>query len=152
MLQLIVVKVHDMCCREYKKKLGEELKKLHVEYSLSRDLEKNHVSVTGRSVEADLLLDIIGRTGKHAEILHFSRNYTRSKSNAYTNDTGKCPHDTGNHDQHYGNPCNNNNNNNNNNGHKFEKDEEEHKCEPYVPPEIDARICRYFWCKHKCEP
>ncbi|XP_073136699.1 uncharacterized protein [Henckelia pumila] len=138
----IVVKVNGVSCREYKKRLEEEFIKLNVDdvdCSLDRNLEKNHVSVTGRSVDSDLLLETIGRTRRYAEVVQFTRNSVSSKSNAYPNDTGKCPHDTG-------NPCNNS-------GHRFEKDEEEHKCEPYLPPQINGRICRDFWCKqHKQRP
>lgn len=144
---IIVLKVNSMCCRAYKKKLKRELSKLDGVCSISVDLENNHVSVGGR-VDSNLLLKTIEKTGKYAEILHFSRNSASSKSNAYEefktyrNETGKCPHETKNRAKQYVNPCSNN--------HRFEKDEEEHKCEAYVPQVIDERICRDFWCKdHK---
>ncbi|XP_073290643.1 uncharacterized protein [Primulina huaijiensis] len=142
---LIVLEVNSMCCRAYEKKLKEELWKLDGVCSVSVDLENDRVSVKGRLVDSNLLVKTIEKTGKYAEIIHFRRS---SKSNAYEkskpyrNETGKCSHDTGNRAPQNKNPCNN--------GHRFEKDEEEHKCEPYVPQEIDGRICRDFWCKqHK---
>ncbi|XP_073027996.1 uncharacterized protein [Primulina eburnea] len=137
---LIVLEVNSMCCRTYKKKLKEELWKLDGVCSVSVDLENDRVSVKGRSVDSNLLVKTIEKTGKYAEIIHFSRS---SKSNDYEKSkTGKCSHDTENRARQHRNPCHN--------GHRFEKDEEEHKCEPYVPQEIDGRICRDFWCKqHK---
>lgn len=142
---LIVLEVNSMCCRAYEKKLKEELRKLDGVCSVSVDLENNRVSVKGRSVDSNLLVKTIEKTGKFAEIIHFSRSSkanAREESKPCRNETGKCPHDTGNRARRHRNPCNN--------GHRFEKDEEEHKCEPYVPQEIDGRICRDFWCKqHK---
>lgn len=90
------------------------------------------VSVRGK-VDINLVLSTISRTGKYAEIVcsDKKKDYDNPKSGYH----------------HRKNSCHQENNR-----HKFEE-EEEHRCEDYVPPLVDEPICRNYYCRdHRMRP
>ncbi|KAL8054946.1 hypothetical protein ABFS82_04G024800 [Erythranthe guttata] len=122
---IIVLKVTDICCKQYQKKLKKELSKLDGVYSIDINPEKSLCSVRGK-VDPQLILKAVYRTGKYAEIV--------------------CSDSTPSSSENRRNPYRKENNNCHNKVGEEQEEEEVHRCEDYVPPSpIDEPMCRDYY-------
>lgn len=96
----------------------------------------NQVASMGKEVKLISTDNFPNNNRHHAEEIHrdrephhqhASQNYTRTRQKEKMHDNCCCQ--DGRHD------------------HRKKKEEEVHKCEPYVPVKIDPRVCRSIYCK-----
>lgn len=116
--------------------------------SVAIDTENNLVFVTG-TVNPTTLVNNVAKLGKAVQLLptdKHPKNHVEEKHN-YTRNEGRDNNFTAQHNKgkmHKNCCCQDGRHN-----HKkeVEEEKEEHKCEAYVPPKVDERVCRDYYCK-----
>ncbi|KAL6497003.1 hypothetical protein OROGR_028932 [Orobanche gracilis] len=124
--QTKVLSIDMSCCERCRKILKKTLLKMPGVDSVSIDMENNLVLVTG-IVDAMTLLNKVAKLEKNVHLLpndhhHSNNNHAeRKQKDTRCRETVRLQ--------------------------KEKMQKEEHKCEPYEPPSVDARVCRDFFCK-----
>ncbi|KAG8367911.1 hypothetical protein BUALT_Bualt16G0122000 [Buddleja alternifolia] len=154
-MQTKILSMKISCCERCPKKLKKKLLKMPGVESVTIDTERNLVLVSG-TIDAMTLVNNVAKLGKAVELLpndkhpkynnsHFEEKHKGTSNQGYH----QCPHEEENNttsrrkgkEMHKNCCCQDGRHN-----HKKEV-EEEHKCEAYVPPKVDERICRDYYCK-----
>ncbi|KAI3458816.1 hypothetical protein Pfo_015479 [Paulownia fortunei] len=114
--------------------------------SVAIETEKNLVLVTG-AVDAMTLVNKVANLGKKVQLLPSDKH---PYNNNHVEEKHQCTRTEGRDNNSTARQKGKMNRNcccqDGRHGHKKEE-EEEHKCEAYVPPKVDERVCRDYYCK-----
>ncbi|KAL6559912.1 hypothetical protein OROGR_005029 [Orobanche gracilis] len=128
--QTKVLSMNMSCCEHFRKILKKKLLKMHGVDSVSIDMENNLVLVTGR-VDAMTLLNKVAKLGENVQLLPNDHHHSNNNHAERKHKNTRCRETVEDSTRRQ----------------KEKMQKEEHKCEPYEPPSVDARVCRDFFCK-----
>ncbi|KAL6585065.1 hypothetical protein OROMI_004354 [Orobanche minor] len=117
-------------CEQCREILKKKLLKTPGVNSVSIDMENNLVLVTGR-VDAMTVLNKVAKLGKNVRLLPNDHHHSNNNHAERKQKNTRCRENVEDSTRRQ----------------KEKMQKEEHKCEPYEPPSVDARVCRDFFCK-----
>ncbi|XP_057778657.1 heavy metal-associated isoprenylated plant protein 9-like [Salvia miltiorrhiza] len=144
-MQAKVLSINISCCERCPNLLKKKILKMPGVDSVAIDTEANLVYVAGEIDDATLLTNV-AKLGKPVQLLSTDkqpRNHADKKKHSHHRNEGR-DREFQKEKEHKNSCCCRDQRHN---SQKRVEEKEEHRCEAYVPPAIDPKVCRDFFCK-----